>query len=51
MERALVYPAIGTLFGCWLGIVPIALDWDRPWQVIAPTLVVFIKLKSTRHGP
>ncbi|KIM41241.1 hypothetical protein M413DRAFT_445279 [Hebeloma cylindrosporum] len=32
VERALVYPAVGTLLGCWIGIVPIALDWDRPWQ-------------------
>ncbi|KAG2076182.1 hypothetical protein BDR04DRAFT_1125747 [Suillus decipiens] len=32
IERALVYPAIMTLFGAWLGALPIALDWDRPWQ-------------------
>ncbi|KAF8909756.1 GPI biosynthesis protein family Pig-F-domain-containing protein [Gymnopilus junonius] len=32
VERALVYPAIGTVLGCWLGVIPIALDWDRPWQ-------------------
>ncbi|PPQ67836.1 hypothetical protein CVT24_003142 [Panaeolus cyanescens] len=32
VERALVYPAVGTVVGCWLGIIPIALDWDRPWQ-------------------
>jgi len=32
VERALAYPAIGTVVGCWLGIIPIALDWDRPWQ-------------------
>ncbi|KDR76870.1 hypothetical protein GALMADRAFT_155582 [Galerina marginata CBS 339.88] len=32
VERALVYPAIGTAVGCWIGIIPIALDWDRPWQ-------------------
>ncbi|KAJ7829401.1 GPI biosynthesis protein family Pig-F-domain-containing protein [Mycena olivaceomarginata] len=32
VERALVYPAAGTLAGAWLGVVPIALDWDRPWQ-------------------
>lgn len=24
---------IGALLGTWLGTVPIALDWDRPWQV------------------
>jgi phosphatidylinositol glycan class F len=33
IERAMVYPAIGTVVGCWLGVIPIALDWDRPWQV------------------
>lgn len=32
IERALVYPAIMTLFGAWLGALLIALDWDRPWQ-------------------
>ncbi|CCM01984.1 uncharacterized protein FIBRA_04058 [Fibroporia radiculosa] len=32
IERAIVYPAIGSLFGCWSGAIPIALDWDRPWQ-------------------
>ena len=24
--------AVGTLFGCWLGAIPIPLDWDRDWQ-------------------
>ncbi|KIK48506.1 hypothetical protein CY34DRAFT_797987 [Suillus luteus UH-Slu-Lm8-n1] len=33
IERALVYPAVATLLGAWLGALPIALDWDRPWQV------------------
>lgn len=33
VERAVVYPAIGALTGAWLGAIPIALDWDRPWQV------------------
>jgi len=28
----MVYPAVGTFVGGWLGAVPIALDWDRPWQ-------------------
>ncbi|KAG0699405.1 GPI biosynthesis protein family Pig-F-domain-containing protein [Suillus ampliporus] len=32
IERALVYPAVGTLAGSWLGAFPIALDSDRPWQ-------------------
>ncbi|KAL4076845.1 GPI biosynthesis protein family Pig-F-domain-containing protein [Scleroderma yunnanense] len=33
IERAIVYPAIGTVLGAWFGAFPIALDWDRPWQV------------------
>ncbi|KAF7343346.1 Phosphatidylinositol-glycan biosynthesis class F protein [Mycena venus] len=32
VERAMLYPAVGTFVGCWLGAIPIALDWDRPWQ-------------------
>ncbi|KAF9452115.1 hypothetical protein P691DRAFT_661617 [Macrolepiota fuliginosa MF-IS2] len=32
IERALVYPALGSIVFAWLGIIPIALDWDRPWQ-------------------
>ncbi|KAG6889908.1 hypothetical protein C0992_003701 [Termitomyces sp. T32_za158] len=32
VERAFVYPAIGTALGCWAGVIPTALDWDRPWQ-------------------
>lgn len=32
-ERLLVYPAVGTALGAWIGVFPIALDWDRPWQV------------------
>ncbi|ESK86824.1 phosphatidylinositol-glycan biosynthesis class f [Moniliophthora roreri MCA 2997] len=32
IERAMVYPAIGAALGCWSGAIPIALDWDRPWQ-------------------
>jgi phosphatidylinositol glycan class F len=31
-ERALVYPSVGALLGSWIGAIPIALDWDRPWQ-------------------
>ncbi|KAI9764175.1 MAG: Glycosylphosphatidylinositol (GPI) anchor assembly protein [Geoglossum simile] len=23
---------VGTLLGCWLGAIPIPLDWDREWQ-------------------
>ncbi|KAJ3995388.1 GPI biosynthesis protein family Pig-F-domain-containing protein [Lentinula boryana] len=32
IERAMVYPAVGAVLGSWLGTIPIALDWDRPWQ-------------------
>ncbi|KXN83813.1 Phosphatidylinositol-glycan biosynthesis class F protein [Leucoagaricus sp. SymC.cos] len=32
VERAIVFPAVGSLTGTWLGAVPTALDWDRPWQ-------------------
>ncbi|KAH9934199.1 GPI biosynthesis protein family Pig-F-domain-containing protein [Fomitopsis serialis] len=32
IERAMVYPAIGAVFGCWSGAIPIGLDWERPWQ-------------------
>lgn len=32
-ERSLVYPPVGAVLGGWLGAIPIALDWDRPWQV------------------
>ncbi|TDL13606.1 hypothetical protein BD410DRAFT_705070, partial [Rickenella mellea] len=32
LERALVYPACGALLGAWMGALPIALDWERPWQ-------------------
>ncbi|CAK9786876.1 hypothetical protein CC85DRAFT_289461 [Cutaneotrichosporon oleaginosum] len=31
-ERALAYPLAGALVGAWAGAVPLALDWDRPWQ-------------------
>ncbi|KAH9997006.1 GPI biosynthesis protein family Pig-F-domain-containing protein [Russula vinacea] len=31
-ERALLYPTYGTLLGAWVGVIPIGLDWDRPWQ-------------------
>ncbi|GBE83503.1 hypothetical protein SCP_0505540 [Sparassis crispa] len=32
IERAIVYPAAGTLIGCWSGAIPLGLDWERPWQ-------------------
>lgn len=33
LERATVYPVFGSLIGAWVGVIPMALDWDRPWQV------------------
>ena len=33
LERATVYPVCGTIVGAWCGVIPMALDWDRPWQV------------------
>ncbi|CAE6433589.1 unnamed protein product [Rhizoctonia solani] len=32
VDRAVVFPAIGAIIGCWLGALPMPLDWDRPWQ-------------------
>ncbi|KAG7666053.1 GPI11 [[Candida] subhashii] len=29
-----------TVAGCWLGAIPIPLDWDRPWQQWPITLLV-----------
>ncbi|KAI0293643.1 GPI biosynthesis protein family Pig-F-domain-containing protein [Multifurca ochricompacta] len=31
-ERALLYPTYGAFLGAWCGVIPIGLDWDRPWQ-------------------
>ncbi|KAJ7056866.1 GPI biosynthesis protein family Pig-F-domain-containing protein [Mycena amicta] len=38
VERAILYPSVGTVLGSWLGAIPIALDWDRPWQAWPLTL-------------
>ncbi|KAG7528036.1 hypothetical protein FFLO_06456 [Filobasidium floriforme] len=38
LERATVYPVYGTLIGTWCGVIPMALDWDRPWQAYPLTL-------------
>ncbi|KAK9468838.1 GPI biosynthesis protein family Pig-F-domain-containing protein [Lipomyces arxii] len=32
--------AMGTVFGAWLGALPIPLDWDRDWQAWPITIVV-----------
>ncbi|KAI9858464.1 MAG: Glycosylphosphatidylinositol (GPI) anchor assembly protein [Vezdaea acicularis] len=30
---------LGTFIGCWLGAVPIPLDWDRDWQAWPVTII------------
>ncbi|CED82452.1 Ethanolamine-P-transferase GPI11/PIG-F, involved in glycosylphosphatidylinositol anchor biosynthesis [Phaffia rhodozyma] len=40
VERAMVYPVLGALLGAWLGVFPMALDWDRPFQAF-PIPIVF----------
>ncbi|GMM51149.1 hypothetical protein DASB73_021070 [Starmerella bacillaris] len=30
----------GSLIGAWLGVIPIALDWDRNWQAYPITIVL-----------
>ncbi|XP_067844892.1 phosphatidylinositol-glycan biosynthesis class F protein isoform X1 [Heptranchias perlo] len=32
-DTSLQMTTICSLFGAWLGAIPIPLDWDRPWQV------------------
>jgi len=32
----MLYPAVGTLAGAFIGSIPMALDWDRPWQARNP---------------
>lgn len=32
--------AIGGLAGCWMGVIPIPLDWDRDWQDWPITLLI-----------
>ena len=33
LEKLTVLPIAGAIVGAWLGAIPFALDWDRPWQV------------------
>ncbi|KAI0463340.1 hypothetical protein LJB42_003364 [Komagataella kurtzmanii] len=41
ISKHIVYMTLlGTVFGTWLGITPIPLDWDRPWQEWPITLLV-----------
>ncbi|KAI0319329.1 GPI biosynthesis protein family Pig-F-domain-containing protein [Amylostereum chailletii] len=44
VERAIVYPSIGALMGAWTGVIPIGLDWDRPWQAypLTPLIGAFV---------
>lgn len=32
LEKITVLPIVGTVIGAWIGVIPFALDWDRPWQ-------------------
>lgn len=32
LETLLLCPAVGAVLGAWAGALPMALDWDRPWQ-------------------
>lgn len=32
--------SVGGLVGCWLGVIPIPLDWDRDWQDWPITLLI-----------
>jgi phosphatidylinositol glycan class F len=40
IETAILYPVVGAVTGAWSGAIPLALDWDRPWQKwpLTPTL-------------
>lgn len=40
LETLLLYPAVGATLGAWVGAVPMALDWDRPWQAWPLALLV-----------
>lgn len=31
---------LGGILGSWVGAIPIALDWDRPWQVWPLTILL-----------
>lgn len=50
VERALVYPWVGVVLGSWVGIIPIALDWDRPWQVRCTWSIIHSACTNIRTG-
>lgn len=39
-----------SLIGCWLGVLPIPLDWDRPWQQWPITLLTGAYIGSFSGG-
>ncbi|KAH9815834.1 GPI biosynthesis protein family Pig-F-domain-containing protein [Melampsora americana] len=50
LEIVLMWPAIGTCIGTWLGGIPIPLDWDREWQVSQTTNVLTLSYhKTNKH--
>ncbi|KAK6464254.1 GPI biosynthesis protein family Pig-F-domain-containing protein [Scheffersomyces coipomensis] len=39
-SHAVLSSSFGIIIGTWFGVVPIPLDWDRPWQQWPLTLLV-----------
>ena len=39
-EALALYPALGAIWGAWIGALVIPLDWDRPWQAYPNPCVV-----------
>lgn len=40
LSHPVLCTAAGTVLGTWLGVIPLPLDWDRPWQAWPVTLLV-----------
>lgn len=39
MSNPILCGTVSTFLGTWLGVIPIPLDWDRPWQQFPLTLL------------